>query len=332
MEPIIRQSFDRLKELGKEMPQRKTLLTQWVSPAFTSLLFCAFFWISCTSPSSNGEHSHLDGGHVEGHPEEAFKPFPRHKPWNMAHRGGKHLYPQSTMIAFKSAIKDHNIDVIELDVVATKDGIVVVQHDQEMHKTTDCKKDAKDMLFKDHQKCNAAIKFKPLGGGKSPYEGQFHPHPSLEEVFKAFPNMFINIEIKQYEPSIAKTVVSLIEKYKRVDKVIVVAFAQGTVDEMKKANPKLKTGYGLEEMGDFLNALKDKEAFKEYKATGYAIQPPFAQVTKDFVDSAHSKGLEVHPWTVNDKAIMKKLLNLGVDGIITDRPDLMKEALKEFGK
>lgn len=254
---------------------------------------------------------------------------PRHFPWNMAHRGGKNLYPQNTLVAFELSVKEHNVDVLELDIFKTKDDVVVVQHDLEMNKTTDCSTNVTEINFDEHQKCNVVHKFRPDKDVTNKFVGSFHPHASLEQMFQKFPNHLINIEIKQHTPSLVPQLVALIRKYKRAKTVIVVSAGDIPLKEFRKLAPEITTGMSFEEAFYFLSILGEKAEYKAFVPKGVALQIPASNVTEQVVRAAHAKGLEVHPWTVNDTATMRKLLAMGVDGIITDRPDRLAALLKE---
>ncbi len=257
---------------------------------------------------------------------ESTAPF--HRPWNMAHRGGLGLYPQSTIVAYSSAIKEYNVDVLEMDLQKTKDNIIVVQHDTEMRKTTNCDKNVPQLTFAEHQKCNVVAKFKPHADIPNRFKGTFHPHPSLEQMFKTFPHRLMNIEIKQHSPSLVPELVALIRKYKREKTIVVISFGSIALNEFRKAAPDIRTGLTIGESLAFLDARDDKNDWADYRAPGMALQVPADKLSAKIVRDAHSKGIEVHPWTINDKATMIKLLNMGVDGIITDRPDRMADVLK----
>lgn len=244
--------------------------------------------------------------------------------WVIAHRGFSGLFPENTMLAFQEAAK-FPIDAIELDVHATRDGKIVVIHDPTLDRTTSKTGRIVDHSWEDLRKADAGYHFDPLQNGEFPFRGKGLSVPLLEDVFKTFPDMKFVIEIKQTLPAIEDTVYRLIRKYRMDEKVIVASEHQEPLTRIRYLAEHIATNFSAEEATDLYFAHKLRLA-SFYRSGGDALQIPERYrktqvVTPAFVKAVHRKGLTVHIWTVNDPADMKRLIECGVDGIISDYPD-----------
>jgi glycerophosphoryl diester phosphodiesterase len=164
-------------------------------------------------------------------------------------------------------------------------------------------------------------------GQTYPFRSQGITVPTLEEVLSTFPEQYFNIEIKQAEPSITEPFCQMIREHDLVDRVFAASFSQEVLDEFRQVCPEVATSTGET---DGIKLLVPSFVWLE------AIHSPQAQVVQTpeeyfgmtvlrqrTVDAAHNRGLEMHAWTINETEDMERLLTLGLDGIITDRPDRM---------
>jgi glycerophosphoryl diester phosphodiesterase len=246
------------------------------------------------------------------------------KPLVIAHRGGAGLYPENTLQAFQNA-SDLGVDVLELDVRSTSDGTLVVLHDATVDRTTDAAGKVNEKTLDEVKKLNAGFRFSTDQGKTYPHRGGKFSIPTLREVFSAFPAMKFNIEPKQAEPSIIAPLCELIKEFKLTDKVVIGSFNQTILDEFRSGCPQVATSAGPSEASKFL-AMYKTGLSESYSPAMQALQIPeklagVQVVTKEFVEAAHERNLEVHVWTVNETADMRRLLDIGVDGIMTDYPD-----------
>ncbi len=247
-----------------------------------------------------------------------------------AHRGGGGLYPENTLGAFEYSTK-MGADVLELDVHATADGTLVVMHDGTVDRTTDGKGKIKELTLAEVKKLDAGFPFTSDGGKTFPFRGQKIQVPTLAEIFAALPEMTFNIEPKQSEPSIIKPLCEMIRAKKMVDKVIVGSFRQQAIDEFRQTCPEVATSGSPTEVTEFL-AFSKTGISESYTPPFQALQIPenlgkLSVVTQDFVENAHRKNLKIHVWTINEAADMQRLIDLGVDGIMTDYPDRLLKIL-----
>ncbi|MFD2042920.1 glycerophosphodiester phosphodiesterase [Ornithinibacillus salinisoli] len=263
--------------------------------------------------------------------------FENDRPLVIAHQGGEHLAPSSTLEAFRNA-KELGVDVIEFDVHMTKDGHLVAIHDPTVDRTTNGEGRVNDMTLEEVQSLDAATYFKDLNGENS-YHDQGVYIPTVEEIFEAIPDMRWNIEIKDsndpelYRP-IGEKLWDTIQQYGLEENVLIASFDQEIIDMVLDiTNGEALVSGGRKEVTKYV-------AFHKFLLNGLywpsveAVQIPTQEDNFDLMDrkllhGADRIGLDVHYWTINDKEMMDELLELGADGIITDRPDLLLELLAE---
>ena len=241
---------------------------------------------------------------------------------NIAHRGGGRLRPEATLPAFEHALAI-GADVIEFDLHASADGAVVVIHDDTVDRTTDGTGMVAAMTLAELQALDAGYQFTPDGGATFPYRGMGIQIPTLDAVLDAFPDEYYLIEIKQSEPSIVPQVLASLDAHGVGDRVVLASFQQVTIDEVRATAPDRFTALSFDEMVDFYAAIDDPG----YVPPAVFLQAPWEVVDAELVGFAHSLGMIVHPWTANSEALMHDLIDLGVDGIMTDDPELLAAAL-----
>lgn len=279
----------------------------------------------------------------------------------VGHRGCRDLRLENTLSAFKHAL-DLGMDAIELDVHLTKDGELVVYHDYflnpELIKTSSISGigKSKEPI---HTKMFADLKDLKLGeiNHDSVYAKK-HPKiehvkdesiPMLQDVFgliKEYPKARLLIEIKTtpLEPEnssdpelIARAVVNEINNSNMKDRCEILAFDWRVMQHVKQLDPSIPLSFNhvkQEESNSPWFAGYDLKDFQNSPSAliahmgGKVWSAQYKQLTTDNIKQAHELGLKVYAWTVNTKYEMKKLINLGVDAIITDRPDLLIQILK----
>ncbi|MEX2459027.1 MAG: glycerophosphodiester phosphodiesterase [Actinomycetota bacterium] len=282
---------------------------------------------------------------------------------NMAHQGGEIEAPSDTLFAMKTAIHK-GADVLELDVHATADREIVVLHDATVNRTTNGGGRVDELTLAQIRALDAAHWFVPGCGtchGRPAKEYRYRgmatgrrsipPRmfafgirktdfriPTLREVFQAFPNVPINIEIKNsvpdtegYESLLAR----LIRNHGRTEDVIVVSFLDHAIEQFKVHAPEVPTATATVE-----TALFYATAFRALPGAPnpryIALQVPMVfegipVLSADFIANAHANGLAVHAWTINDRPTMEQLIDWGIDGIMTDVPTLLERVLTERG-
>lgn len=290
-------------------------------------IFAGFLLI--TSVSIATVYTYL--GWSEGVPAPGrvfFKAPETKRPLVIAHRGGAGLFPENTLYAFEQSAK-LGVDVLELDIRSTKDGALVVLHDSMVNRTTDGSGQISEMTL-DEAKClNAGYRFSPDGGKTFPFREKGITIPTLQEVFTALPDAAFNIEMKQ--EGLVKPLCKLLRDQKMTEKVVVASFRQPSLDEFRRECNEVATSAGTSEVSQFL-AMYKTGIGTSYSPAMQALQVPenlagFEVVSKEFLENARRLNLEVHVWTINETADMQRLLELGVQGIITDYPDRLLKLL-----
>ena len=230
-----------------------------------------------------------------------------------AHRGYSGKYPENTMIAFKKAL-ECEVDGIELDVQLTKDGEVVIIHDETIDRTTTGKGFVVDYTYEELERFDASFKFKDLG---------FNKIPTLREYFQLVKDYDIvtNVELKtginEYL-GIEEKVWELIKEYNLEEKVIISSFNHFSVMRMKDIAPQLKYGFLSEDW--IIDAGKYTHS--------YGVQcyhPRFNNLVPDVIKELKKYNLEINTWTVNLEEDMRYLYSNNIDVIITNYPELAQE-------
>lgn len=259
------------------------------------------------------------------------------RPTVIAHQGGDGVWPGDTMFAFEQAV-ELGVDVLEMDAHITKDDQIVLMHDEEVDRTTDGEGLIEEMTLAELQELDAAYDWTPDGGKTFPYRGQGVRVSTLEELFQKFPQMRYVIEIKLTQNPIADPLCTLIRNYEMTDRVLIASFHDDAMQTFRETCPEVATSASRGEVAKFV--LLGKVFMSGLVAPAYqSIQPPYDPaesmnipiMTERFIREAHAKNIRVEPWTVNDPELMRQYIAWGVDGIITDRPDLMIEILEEMG-
>ena len=258
------------------------------------------------------------------------------RPLVIAHQGGDGVWPGDTMFAFENAVQI-GADVLEMDAHITRDGKIVLMHDEQVDRTTDGVGLIEDLTLDQIKQLDAAYQWSSDDGKTFPYRGQGIQVPTLDELFQTFPRMRYVIEIKLTQNPIDKPLCDLIRKQDMQDKVVVASFHDEAMQNFRETCPEVATSASRGEVTTFV--ILGKIFLSGFVIPQYeSIQPPYDPsesknipiMTERFIREAHAKNIAVEPWTVDDPELMKQYIEWGVDGIMTDRPDLMIEALNEL--
>lgn len=264
--------------------------------------------------------------------DENFQPGTR-RPLVIAHRGGAGLGPENTLYTFTRA-RSLGVDVLEMDAQVTADGVLVIMHDSTLDRTTDGNGPINRLTLAQLKKLDAAFRWSPDGGRSFPLRGRGIGVPTLQEVFNAFPDMRFNIEPKQAEPSLVKPLCRMILERGIQRKVMVGSFSARVLEEFRLACPEVATSASPSEVNDLLEmSVAGAGVLRRMTPAMQALQVPEYMLgrkvlTREFVEAAHALNLQVQAWTINDEENMKRLIELGVDGIITDYPERLLALLR----
>lgn len=238
-------------------------------------------------------------------------------PIAFAHRGGAADGLENTVRQFRCAV-EAGYRYIETDVHVTRDGRIVAFHDATLDRVTDGAGRIADLPWRDVQQARVA--------GREPV-------PLFEELLAAFPEVRWNVDVKA-EPALLPFL-DLIERTDAWDRVCLGSFSEARVVRAQRlAGPRLATSYGTR--GVLNLRLRSWGLPAAVRRSAVAAQVPEARsgvpvVDHRFVRTAHAHGLQVHVWTVNDPERMHRLLDLGVDGIMTDHIDILRTVMEERG-
>jgi glycerophosphoryl diester phosphodiesterase len=236
-------------------------------------------------------------------------------PIPFAHRGGTADGLENTMFQFQRAV-DTGYRYLETDVHRTADGRLVAFHDSTLDRVTDGGGPIADLPWSE-------IRHARVAGSE--------PVPLFEDLLEAFPKARWNVDVKA-EPALLP-LLDLVERTGCWDRVCVGSFSEARVRRAQRlAGPRLATSYGIQ--GVLGLRLRSWGVPVGVRRSAVAAQVPEAQsgvpvVDRSFVRTAHARGLHVHVWTVNDADRMHRLLDLGVDGIMTDHIDTLRKVLED---
>lgn len=241
----------------------------------------------------------------------------------IAHRGGRSLGPENTIYTFRRAI-ELGVDVLEMDVRTTGDNRLVVIHDATVDRTTGGRGAVADMSLSQIKSLDAGFRWSKDNGNSQPLRAGAIRVPTLLEVFQTFPRFRMNIEIKDPRPAVAASLCRLIQKEHMTPYAMVACFDSKVLDRFREQCPQVATSAGFSEAVRFFS-LQRFRLHSIYSPSALALQVPerygrLRVVDRQFVDAAHSRNMRVHVWTVNDTEDMRRLVRLGVDGIMTDFP------------
>ena len=231
-----------------------------------------------------------------------------------AHRGDSLHYPENTLYAFQGAV-DLGADCIELDVQQTRDGVLIVQHDPSMRRTTGLKKNVWELDYADMQDLDCGSWF-----GKEFSDARI---PTLAETieFAKDADVRLNIELKPtgHETDFAASVAALIREMDFTDRCIVTSMSYDTLTELKAADPDLTTAYVMSVAYGRVTDLVSADEF--------SVRSSF--VTRPLAWRIHSQDKLLHVWTVNTEGAIERMLDLGADDLITDNVVLAQELVAE---
>lgn len=232
------------------------------------------------------------------------------------------------MVAFRSAVDDWGADMLELDVRLSKDGVVMVIHDETVDRTTDGRGRVVDFTRDELQQLDAGHRFEDLDG-ESSFRGLGVTIPTLRELLEACPSVWLNVEAK--EASVAGPLVDLIREFGAEHRVLVAA----EHERNRVAARGYEGPWGASRTDCFFFLLAHRlPGGSRYTPDVDVLQVPefwngVRLLTPRVIDEAHKRNIPVHVWTVDDPEDMARLLSWGVDAIQTDRPDLLSEVLVE---
>ena len=250
------------------------------------------------------------------------------------HRGASGECPENTLPAFERALSQ-GADALETDVHRSADGEVVVCHDADLARMTDASGPVAARTWSELAALDAGYGFSPDEGQSHPYRGRGVRMPRLRELFEAFPETRINIEFKANDPELVASGLAEIRAFDRAERTLVAAERDETMATVRAAvaDSGLPVAMGAA-IGDVVEVVKAATAGGAPPSAPMALQipPAFAGqplVTPQLVAFAREHQIAIHVWTINDPAEMARLLDLGVDGLMSDFPGRLRRVVDE---
>ncbi|MGH9296395.1 MAG: glycerophosphodiester phosphodiesterase [Acidimicrobiales bacterium] len=265
-----------------------------------------------------------------------------------AHQGGAREAPSSTLYAIGQAV-ERGVPAIELDVHATADRQIVVCHDPTLERTTESEGAISKHTLSDLRQLDNSYWFvdgldvvtgRPDGDyvfrGRAPSDPDFGI-ATLAEVLQRFPGVVLNLDIKATAPEVEpyeELLAALLRAHERSDDVIVASFNDAATEAFARYAPEVGTSCGTAATAEFYFAARSGDPAPEAATRHVALQVPATYgetvvVDEEFIAAAHEAGLAVHVWTIDERTEMERLVDLGVDGIISDVPSQLLAVLNE---
>ena len=244
-----------------------------------------------------------------------------------AHRGGAALRPENTLAAF-----DHGLacgaDGVECDVHLSRDGVVVVHHDDTLDRTTGTSGLLANRTAAELARLDAGFTFQPPGqadANRFPYRGLGLGIPRLRDVLTRYPSARFIIELKMSDPELARRTVDEIRGASALDRVALGSFYWRVLNAARGYEPRIATGASQEETRwalyrSWVGWPLGRTAYREFQVPECMGMNTI--VSPRFIDHAHRSKLPVKVWTVNSEPDMRRLIEWGADALISDRPDL----------
>lgn len=249
------------------------------------------------------------------------------RPLAFAHRGGAALRPENTIEAFDHGLS-FGADGLELDVHLSRDGVVVIHHDDRLERTTDATGPVSALTADELARVDAGYRFTPsatAGTPAFPFRGRGIGIPTLATVLRRYRDARVIVELKTDEEELARRTVDVVRAAGAVERVALGSFYARGLNAARRYEPKLATGAAREETRWALYRSRIRWPIRRTRYT--ELQVPVRAgsttiVTPQFIAHMHRAGLPVRIWTIDDPAEMERLLSWGADSIISDRPDL----------
>lgn len=275
-----------------------------------------------TTPSpARCAHTASTVGHTRGVPSDTgflHGPYPRafvHRGWHAGDLAGM----ENSLSAFRRAVQE-GYHYLELDVHATRDGVLVVHHDTHLDRTTDQ---------------SGALADQPWNQVRQAKIGGREPVCRLEDLLEELPTALLNIDVKA--ESAIEPLISVLRATNAMHRVCVASFSESRLARIRRwAGDGLLTSLGTRAVVRLWAAGRLPASWFPGPISRRVAQVPLRHgrltvVDRRLISAAQRRGMEVHVWTIDDAARMHQLIDLGVDGIMTDRPDILRQVLTERG-
>ncbi|MHA2043037.1 MAG: glycerophosphodiester phosphodiesterase [Candidatus Thorarchaeota archaeon] len=257
------------------------------------------------------------------------------RPLIMGHRGDPSKAPENTMRALKAAL-EVGVDFLESDIRLTRDNELVLFHDEDLRRTTGVSGSVRERSLEELRQIDFGRMF-TQDGETYPFRDKGLSVVSLREAFAELPHARFNLDIKDSDRRAPHVLAEVLEEYDRLSTVTIASFIPEQMKLFREIAPDAITSAHPKEVRSFIlgtrfRALSLFSRNIQYQAFQVPIKYGSTSVINErFVEQAHKRRIAVHVWTINDRDEMEWLIDLGVDGIFTDEPALMREVLSDLG-
>lgn len=261
----------------------------------------------------------MDGAHYFG--VVTLDPTRWAAPIIIAHRGSRQLWPENTMFAFESALAT-GVEHLETDIHVSADGVVYCIHDHTVDRTTDGTGPVASLASDEVDRLDAGYHHRDDGG--FPFRGQGVGVPTFSELALSFPDARLVVDLK--EDSVVAPFADLVDHLGVGQRLIVGSFSDQRIARFRQlTGGRIATSTGSVTSRQWLvNSRVGRAGAPGPSALQLPVQRRGLRVVDHkLVDAAHNAGIQVHVWTINDPSEARDLFAMGVDGVVTDRPDLM---------
>jgi glycerophosphoryl diester phosphodiesterase len=248
--------------------------------------------------------------------------FDHSRPLIFAHRGGCALGPENTIAAFDLGVRA-GADGLELDVHLSRDGVVVVHHDERLDRTTDASGPLAAHTADELARIDAGCRF--ARGAAFPFRGQGIGIPSLRDVLQRYPDMRIIVEMKVDTREMGEAVARDVRQANAVERVCAAGYGSRSASAARAALPEMACSATHAEVRLAVYRGLARWPVRNVAYGGYQVPERTGLLriaSPRFIRDAHAAGLKVQVWTVDQEPDMRRLLSWGTDGLITNRPDL----------
>ena len=240
------------------------------------------------------------------------------------------MFPENTLYAYEHSMAMGG-EVVDVDLATTADGVLVAMHDSTVDRTTNGTGQVRALTWPQLSKLDAGWGFHGKGG--HPFRGKGITVPSIEQILRRFPSTLVTLDLKDQRPSVAAPLCALLTRLRRTADVYVGSDSSAQVDAFRSTCPSVRTS-GTDAERRAMRAAR-ASGDRSFTTRQLVSQPPFRgddgvkRVTAASLAFSHSKGIAVLTWVVDDPKDMRELIDLGVDGIYTRRPDVLIGVLRE---
>lgn len=253
-------------------------------------------------------------------------------PTVIGHRGAAGVRPENTLVSFEAALED-GAQILESDIQLSRDGVPILLHDPFLDRTTEARGDANRLDLADLKQLDAGYRFADEQGQPT-YRGRGIRIATLEEAFEAFPDARFNLEIKTPDPRATAATLELVSRFDRAERTLLAAGEDPVMKVLREALADHSVLPAVSAcLSEVLASVQSALTGSPMPEGVMALQIPasFADrplATRELIDHAHAHGVAVHVWTINDLPQIGSLIDLGVDGIVTDHPGRMAQWLR----